>query len=287
MNLCKCGCGKIVEMNYRKGHGRRGKSNSRKHNLAISKANKGRKRTFKQRKKTSIGLKKYYKEHPISMETRKKISETAKKNGVGKWMLGRKLPPEVIEKGRLKRIGHITTEETKRKIGEANSGKNNGMYGHKYSEKEKEFFRKTIKENWKKKSFRKKWNKTRATPEFKRCLRENALKVAEKIRKKGYHNTKPELEMEKILKSLKIKYIHPYPIWDIEHCFSADFFIPKIKTIIEVDGIYWHNLKKVKRKDKIRNKEMKNRGYNVIRIWENEITKESVQKAINNSPCFT
>lgn len=45
-----------------------------------------------------------------------------------KSMIGRKILPESIEKGRLSRIGHKVSEETRKKISFANSGENNGMF---------------------------------------------------------------------------------------------------------------------------------------------------------------
>lgn len=50
----------------------------------------------------------------------------------------------------------------------------------------------------------------------------------------------------------------------------ADFFI-KPNLIIEVDGDYWHNLPKVKIRDKKQNEFLKNKGYKVLRLWEHEI----------------
>ena len=46
MNKCKCGCGELVEKNYKGGHARRGRKNSAEHNAAIGKANKGNENTF-------------------------------------------------------------------------------------------------------------------------------------------------------------------------------------------------------------------------------------------------
>lgn len=33
MNFCKCGCGQVCNLNYKRGCGRKGKTNSQSHNL--------------------------------------------------------------------------------------------------------------------------------------------------------------------------------------------------------------------------------------------------------------
>jgi len=50
----------------------------------------------------------------------------------------------------------------------------------------------------------------------------------------------------------------------------ADFLI-KPNIIIECDGDYWHNIPKVKARDKLKNRYLKENGYKVFRVWEHEI----------------
>lgn len=102
------------------------------------------------------------------------------------------------------------------------------------------------------------------------------------------HNkmTKPEIEVENYLKNNNIEYKYNY-----ELCGKLyDFYIPSINTLIEVDGIYWHgkdkNLKdlsevqlKNRKNDEIKNRLAVNNGYNIIRIWENEV--KNVSKYIH------
>jgi len=52
----------------------------------------------------------------------------------------------------------------------------------------------------------------------------------------------------------------------------ADFFI-KPNLIIEVDGDYWHNLPKVKERDKRQTLFLEEEGYKVLHLWEKEINK--------------
>lgn len=56
----------------------------------------------------------------------------------------------------------------------------------------------------------------------------------------------------------------------IEKFYIADFLIPSIKTIIEIDGEY-HFTEEQKQKDIQRTKDLKQKGYKVIRINNNTI----------------
>ena len=90
--------------------------------------------------------------------------------------------------------------------------------------------------------------------------------------------TKPEIEVENYLKDSNIEYKYNY-----ELCGKLyDFYIPSTNTLIEVDGVYWHGknkklnelnntqLKNYKN-DKIKTRLAKKHGYNLIRIWEDEV----------------
>lgn len=93
-------------------------------------------------------------------------------------------------------------------------------------------------------------------------------------------NTKPELKMKKILNKLGIIYIHQKFVSDIVHKYNADFFIPHLNCIIEVDGKHWHNYPEGNPIDKIRTKEMEEKGYKVLRFWEGNFNLKKVQKAL-------
>jgi very-short-patch-repair endonuclease len=66
-----------------------------------------------------------------------------------------------------------------------------------------------------------------------------------------------------------------------------------MKMIIECDGNYWHGNKDIFptlnkwqieqiEEDRIRTKELKERGYKVIRLWEKEIKEISIKEFINH-----
>jgi len=106
-----------------------------------------------------------------------------------------------------------------------------------------------------------------------------AMNQARRLGNKRFHNTKPEKQMKEILNELAIKYIHNYPVWDIEHCYCADFFLDG-KVILEVDGKHWHNYPFRTDKDRIRVKEMEEQGYKVLRFWEGEFNLDAVKEKL-------
>jgi very-short-patch-repair endonuclease len=58
--------------------------------------------------------------------------------------------------------------------------------------------------------------------------------------------------------------------------FIVDAFLPDYKMIIEVDGEYWHNLDRVRKKDKAENAYLTKCGYKVIRIPGKEASNFSI-----------
>jgi very-short-patch-repair endonuclease len=104
----------------------------------------------------------------------------------------------------------------------------------------------------------------------------------------------PERKVQEYLRLLGYDfYTHQY-IESIEHGYQCDISLPvqrriPIKTIIEVDGDWWHgNPKKYPKlndnqrlqieEDKIRTKELLEKGFRVIRIWESEIKELQLEK---------
>lgn len=156
--------------------------------------------------------------------------------------------------------GKEKAEETRRKIGlkslnrtPANKGK---TYEEFYGKEKSKFLKEIIKENRKKQIF-------------------------------PMRDTKIEVKIQNYLKELKVEFFTHYYCEEILHAYRCDVFIPVQegivqKTIIECDGDYWHgnslkysNLnnwqKEQIKKDKIRTQELKEKGFRVIRLWENKI----------------
>lgn len=276
---CSCGCDDYIDgekfchnIRYIKGHGRKNKTTTEEHKNKISVVNKGRKISEDQKEK----LQKYNIGRKHSEETKNKMSVTAKKNNFGKWMKGRKLSKEIKEKISNKNKGHVCSEETRKKISYKNSGKNNGMYDCKYNTEKKKILSDRLKLNWKDPIIRKKLMKNISD----RC-RKAALVAQNKIKNNGFMNTKPEVEMKDILDKLNIKYKHIYEINNIKHCYMADFYCEDLNLIIEVDGKYWHNYPLYRDLDIIRNEELKDAGYCLLRFWENEFDLNTVNYELN------
>ncbi|MCL4141580.1 UNVERIFIED_CONTAM: hypothetical protein GTU68_046448 [Idotea baltica] len=103
-------------------------------------------------------------------------------------------------------------------------------------------------------------------------------------------NTKPELALRKALYAAGYRYRIDYK----KLIGKPDIALPKYKTVIFIDGDYWHGKNWEERKPKIKtnrefwiakferniqrdeevNKELKRLGYTVFRFWESEIKKE-------------
>ena len=136
------------------------------------------------------------------------------------------------------------TKKTKEKIGLGNKGKGgNYRKGLNY---EKIFGKKKAKQiikNWKEK--RKTWI----------------------IPKK---DTIIEVKIQNFLKQLNIEFFTHQHI-NIKHGYQCDIFIPSLNMVIECDGVYWHKYPVGNDIDNIRNKELKEKGFRVLRLWESEI----------------
>lgn len=107
---------------------------------------------------------------------------------------------------------------------------------------------------------------------------------------KGGKNTKPELEVQNILRELKITFTTQL---QVESKFY-DIYIPKYNLLIEVDGVYWHGQDvEWGDKSKMQKKSFYNDiykdglatkfGYKLIRIREDEIDKKRVKKLIQDA----
>ena len=90
--------------------------------------------------------------------------------------------------------------------------------------------------------------------------------------------TEPEKKFETWLQSNNISYKSPYPLKGKLY----DFYIPSMNMLVEIDGIYWHGkgildeelseTQKLNRNnDRIKDCIAKENGYNLLRIWEDEI----------------
>lgn len=93
-------------------------------------------------------------------------------------------------------------------------------------------------------------------------------------------DTKIEIKIQNFLKELNIEFLtHKY--MKIEHGYQCDILIPSINLIIECDGDYWHKRPLGNELDIIRNKELRQQDYKVLRFWESEIKPMEIQDLKN------
>jgi len=117
--------------------------------------------------------------------------------------------------------------------------------------------------------------------------RERSRKIMKETRKKiifPFKDTKIEKKIQKFLKKLGIEFFtHQY--MKIEHGYQCDILIPSMNLVIECDGCYWHKYPIGLEKDHIRTKELIEKGFKVLRLWEFEINKISInefERRLNN-----
>lgn len=168
------------------------------------------------------------------------------------------------------------TEEHRDKIREKVKGENNGMFG-KESPKRNKVYEEYYGED-KAKTIKEKIKEKRAIQIF------------------PVNDTLIELKIQDFLKKLNIDFFTHQAISKISHAYQCDIlicpqtnFMSEKKTIIECDGDYWHcNLKKYKtpinqmqkeqiEEDACRNEELRANGFEVIRLWESEIKKMTLE----------
>lgn len=93
-----------------------------------------------------------------------------------------------------------------------------------------------------------------------------------------------EVKIQDYLKQLGVSFFTHQYLSQIKHSYQCDIWIPAMNLIIECDGDYWHanpdKYKDVdlderqrlqKEKDSIRTKELIEKGFKVLRLWESEI----------------
>lgn len=85
--------------------------------------------------------------------------------------------------------------------------------------------------------------------------------------------TGPEKKAIKYFTSKKVKFEFQKIIKCGDKYYIADFYFPKLKTILEIDGGY-HNNDEQKQKDEIRTKDLENIGYKVVRMTNSDVRKK-------------
>jgi len=219
-------------------------------------------------------------------ETRKKASLAHK---------GKKQSKEHIQNAILHHRNY-QSEETKKKIGLANSGKNNHFYGvHNYGAANS-MYEKDVSDETRRKISES--NKGKPSPMKGEHHTEETKKKMKEARSKTiipFKDTSIEVKIQNFLKLLGINFFtHQY--MKIDHAYQCDILItiqPKViqPIVIECYGDFFHcnpikysssfirfpngekiiTAEEVWKLDNARTLELIEKGYKVLRLWENEI----------------
>jgi len=113
----------------------------------------------------------------------------------------------------------------------------------------------------------------------------DAEKTKEKMRikrieimKRGINqkDTKPEKVMENILIDNNIIFQKQ---WSYKYGI-ADFYLPELNIVLEIDGEYWHSRPEVKKRDVRQTKYLEDCGYKVLRILDKELLSDRIKEMI-------
>lgn len=174
-------------------------------------------------------------------------------------------------------FGKILPEETKRKISNAHTGK----------KMSKEFRRKQS-ERMKKRFCNPELNPSYGKPAWNRGLTQNTDQRVAKYAKARLNqilpkkDTKPERILQEELRDRQIDGWEKHV--PIEGVCQPDITFHDQKIVVFVDGVYWHGCPKyfeklnriqvkARKRDLLVNQLLKERGWTVIRFWEDEIIK--------------
>lgn len=96
------------------------------------------------------------------------------------------------------------------------------------------------------------------------CSQKRALRA--NLEKKG--ENRPERAVRAALDTLGMRYIAQHPVDQ----FVIDFYLIDDRIALEVDGVYWHSLPQVAKRDKRRTSYLAGRGIRVVRVTDAAIT---------------
>jgi very-short-patch-repair endonuclease len=235
--------------------------NSPQTRLKISNKQKGRIRTFEELKhlRENAAVNKNYgmRGKHFSKESKIKMSESHK-NKIP-WNKG--LTKETDERVRL--IRKTPMSNVCKKIVRTRREKKNYQHSKESKIKMSESHKNKIP-----------WNKGK-TPSEKEIMRLKEMRKNQIFPKK---DTKIEIKVREFLEELKIEYFQHKYISEITHSYQCDFFIPSMNLVIECDGNYWHKYPTGRDIDHIRTKELLEKGFKVLRLWEFEIKEMDLNK---------
>ena len=90
-----------------------------------------------------------------------------------------------------------------------------------------------------------------------------------------------EVKIQNFLKELGIEFFTHQYMKEIEHGYQCDILIPSMNLVIECDGDYWHKYPIGIKMDYIHTKELIEKGFKVLRLWEHEIRIMNIENFTN------
>ncbi len=207
-------------------------------------------------------FKKGYKQ---TKKQKEKIGRINSKKMKGYWANGKATKKQIknligLTKIRKEKFGYVNSPKAREKLSE--TWKNKWVKGE-VTEKQ----RATL--------FKKGYDKRRVKTQFK-----DGHEVNEKTRLAVKRNratqifpkedTKIEVKIQMFLKELGYEFF-THQHMNIEHSYQCDILIPALNLVVETDGDYWHKYPIGLEKDHIRTKELIEKGFKVLRLWEKEI----------------
>ena len=218
-------------------------------------------------------------------ETRLKMSRVLKEN---KRALGYRHTEETKKRISEANKGYKHTEEAKRKMSEAmkginHKGEKNPMFGKHHSEETKGKISEAGKGDKRlyKNPMSEKGRKNISVASIKK-YKKMSIKEKRKLTKKAIlasqkaNPSSIEKMIWKILDSLNIEYKTQVPFCHGK--FIVDIYIPSKKLIIECNGTYWHNYEifpERKKRDNSLQKYCDNWGIKLIWLWEDKIKEDA------------
>lgn len=104
------------------------------------------------------------------------------------------------------------------------------------------------------------------------------LREARKLQIFPIKDSKIEVKIQSFLKELGLEFFTHQYMKGIQHGYQCDVLIPSMNLVIECDGIYWHKYPIGREIDHIRTKELLEKGFRVLRLWENEIKGMTIEE---------
>jgi len=174
--------------------------------------------------------------------------------------------------------GHKHSTEVLKKISDSQkarnlNGKNNPFYGKRHTMETREKIKEARAKQTIKPHTKEAKNKISLGNKGKKLSEETKQKIREARLKQIFpeKDTKIEVKIQSFLKKLGIEFYTHQIMNQIKHKYQCDILIPSMNMVIECDGDYWHKYPVGNDLDHIRTKELIEKGFKVLRLWEHQI----------------